>query len=244
MSKIRHLVILTLFIVLISITACTRIIPFPKHNIHTSYKEWAENIGLYSTKQVRVNCYEADDKISISFETEGEISAYKEACDIINAHNKFVGADSAYFPDDIKISFHNMMGDEVRWYSVFFNDWQSNPRIEWIQELGRQDTAKIQYMWIDIDNSINEVNKSDDIKLDIPVIILDFDGVKSVEYDFLDEFTNAEQIIIFHCDSSGSLVDYDKEAECQLIKQHLPNVEIYNVFLNEQQNEYHLERLQ
>ena len=129
-------------------------------------------------------------------------------------------------------------------YDSIFNAYNNYPRTkEWIQELGRQDSAKIQYMWIDLRDLPNEIKKNVDIKIDVPVVILDFDGMMSVGYDFLDEFINIEQLIIFHSDSNGSVEDYDKNEECQLIKQHLPNVEIYNVFLDEQLKEYHLEKL-
>ena len=244
MNKKKNLIISMLIIMAINITACTRLIPFPKHDIHTSYKEWAEQIGLYSTEYAQTSCYEADNEIDGGFVNEGEIAAYKEACDIINAHNKFVEENPDYFPVDIKISFDNRFGDSVPWNSLFFNAYRDDIRIEWIQELGRQNTAKIQYMWIYLRDASNEIEKNDDIKIDVPVVILDFNGIKSVKYDFLDEFLNAEQVIINHYDHDGTYFDYDKEAECQLIKQHLPNVKIYNVFFDEQQKEYHLEQLQ
>ena len=243
MNKIKNLIIPILFIML-AITACTQLIPSSMHDIHTSYKEWAELIGLYSTEYAQVSCYESDNEIDGGFVNKGEIAAYKEACDIINAHNKFVDENPNYFPKDIKISFDNRSNDNVPWNSMFFNAYNNYPRTkEWIQELGRQDSAKIQYMWIDLRDLPNEIKKNVDIKIDVPVVILDFDGMMSVGYDFLDEFINIEQLIIFHSDSNGSVEDYDKNEECQLIKQHLPNVEIYNVFLDEQLKEYHLEKL-
>jgi len=246
MNKRKYLIISMMIIMMISVTACTRLIPFPKHDIHTSYKEWAKQIGLYSTEYVRVSCYDGDNEIDGGFVNEGKSTAYKEVCDIVNAHNKFVEENPDYFPADIKIFFDNRSGDSVPCNSMFFNCCNDYLKIEGcIQELGRKDTAKIQYMWIDLNDAfteINEIERNDAITIDVPVVVLD--GPRAIKYDFLDEFINAEQVIINHYNYEGTFYNFDKDATCQAIKQHLPNVEIYNVFFDEQQKEYHLERLQ
>ena len=62
-------------------------------------------------------------------------------------------------------------------------------------------------------------------------------------YEFLSEFKNAEQIILYYCDTDNNLLVFDKNETCKYIKNILPNVEIYTGVLDDQQNEYHLERL-
>ena len=219
-------------------TACSRLIPFPKHNIHTSYKEWAEQIGLYSTKNVKVSCYEGENEIAVGLEYENDDIGYKELCDVINKHNKFVDDNPDYFPNGLKISFDNSLGDNQPTKSVFFNEeCLTNAISDYLGDLKRPYTAKIQYMYVDMFFADEEL-KEKNIEIDVPVIILlstNSQEPNGRAFGFLKEFKKAEQVIM---DFRG--IDYNKDEICADIREYLPNVEIYAVESND--GKYHLEK--
>lgn len=224
-------------------TACARLIPSSKHNIHTSYKEWAEQIGLYSTENVKVSCYDGDNLISVGAEYENGLVGYKELCEMIDAHNKFVDENPDYFPSDIKILFYNEAGGEQPNISVFFNketdfDWLN----DYIKELRRPYTSKIQYMSIDMEFANTELEASNDLEINIPVIILQCHDnsytPRDKIYEFLSEFKNAEKIILDYYQSP----DFDKKEICNEIHKYLPNVEIYTA--ESEDGQHYLEKCQ
>ena len=214
------------FTVLLIIVILTRNIPEPEHSIRTSYKEWAEIIGLNATENVKVFCYDGDNSITIELEDENGIEGYKELCSVINAHNKFVDENSDYFPDGIKISFVNSDGDNHPTKAVFFNDMCENYGIsDYLGDLKRPYTAKIQYVFIDMfhtDTSLIE----NGIEINVPVIILLADSYapSGSELTFLNKFKNAEQVIM-----DFRSMDYDKSEICKEIKEYQSNVEVYSV---------------
>ncbi len=83
-------------------------------------------------------------------------------------------------------------------------------------------------MSIDMKGDFIEFKKSDDITIDVPVIILnsfyeDYTPTGS-KYEFLTEFKNAEQVVLDYWKPG-----YDKEEVCRSIREYLPDVEIYAV---------------
>ena len=202
--------------------------PESKHNIHTSYKEWAEQIGLYSTKNVKVNCYDGDNSISVGLEYENGITGYKELCDIINKHNCFVEKNPDYFTAGFKITFENSYGENHPIKSVFFNSECNGYAIsDYIGGLDRAYTAKIQYMYINIPSADTELVNDSVIEIDIPVIILLSNNSPAPSGDsleFLKEYKNAEQVIM-----DFRSIDYNKDEISEYIKKYQPNVEVYSV---------------
>ena len=156
MNGKRYLGLFICFFIVMLFTACSfRILPEPKHYIRTEHKEWAKQIGLYSTENVKVSCSDNDYYgVSVSLEYDNGLVGYKELCEVINAHNKFVDENPDYYTPYIKIYFYNEPGGSNPDVSYFFN---TEAKFEWIneylKELGRPDTAKIQYMFIDMERA-------------------------------------------------------------------------------------------
>ncbi|WP_026515200.1 hypothetical protein [Butyrivibrio sp. LB2008] len=227
MESIKDILKAIAFImVLLIILVVIRNIPEPAHNISTSYKEWTEQIGLNDTENVKVFCYDGDNSITVGFEDENGVEGYKELCNIINAHNKFVDENSDYFPEGIKISFENSDGDNHPTKAVFFNDWSENYGIsDYLGDLNRPYTAKIQYAFIDMSFADTSLIKNG-VEIDVPVIILLADSYApgGSSLAFLNKFKNAEQVIM-----DFRSVDYDKGEICKEIKEYSPNIEVYSV---------------
>ncbi|AOZ97288.1 hypothetical protein [Butyrivibrio hungatei] len=222
----RKLTLIILLLAVLTVTACSFEMYAPKHDIHTSYKEWAKQIGLYSTENVLVSCYDDEKKIKVGLDRDGGMLAYEEMCAVIEAHNKFVEDNPGYFSEDMQISFFNESRGCTPWISFFFND-TDNASFDYIKELQRQSTAKIQYMCIDLNRATIEMKVSDSIEMDIPVIILMYDNQETpgeAGYAFLTEFKKAEQIIVDYI-----VPNYDKNEVAGIIHKYLPNVEIYFV---------------
>ena len=214
-----------------------------RFNIKTSYKEWVKEIGLFSHKNIKVKNYEEDgNEITVSLEYDNGLAGYEELCDIVNKHNKFVDNNSDYFKLGTSIFIINEYASEQD--VSLFSNFTSNDL--YVLELGRECNLKIQCMTIDLNDATCEKDKDDNIALDIPVISLGYKGMEAPHaemYEFLSEFKNAEQIILCYCDTDNNLLVFDKSETCRYIKNILPNVEIYTEVLDDQQNEYHLERL-
>lgn len=208
---------------LVALTACG---PIPyEHNstIKTSYKEWVNEIGLFSHKNLKVSRYdEENNRITILLKFENGLTGYKELYDVVDAHNKFVDANPDYFPNDIEIVFSNGYTNAIP--SSFYN----KDLLYDVGLLGRPDTAKFQYMLINMEGADAEILKNSDVVTDIPVIRLKCWNnqytPKALAYEFLSEFKNTEQVILDYWEPG-----YDKDEVCRSIREYLPNVEIYAV---------------
>ena len=234
--KIKSLITIIMIVVMMTLSACgSRYIN--KHNIKTSYKEWINQISLFSHENLKVQGYtEKDNKIELDLEYENGLTGYKELCDVVNAHNKFVSENPDYFSSDINIRIMNRYASEMT-ASFFFSNSDDLMGInEYIEELGRAKSSKIQYMYIDPFVADAEISNSDNIEIDVPVVIMQSDYEPGEEkYAFLNEFKNAEQVIIdYH------KVEYNQEKACEYIRKYLPDVEIYSVVVVD--NECHLEK--
>lgn len=227
MNRMKVLKISILATISMVLVACSQIIPESKHNIQTSYKEWAKQIGLYSTENVKVGCYEGDNEICLGLEYENGLSGYMELCELINKHNKFVDDNLNYFPNDLKITFYNMAGPNQPDISVFSNsDYKRLDIEEYIDELNYQKTAKIQYMCIDMKRADIELEENQ-IPIDVPVIIMKSHDESYIPsgrvFAFLKDYKNAKQVIM------DFWSEHDKDDLSKEIHEYLPDVEIYDV---------------
>jgi len=215
------------FLLLFLMVLLIKIIPEPKHNIHTSYKEWAKQIGLYSTENIEVGCYDGNNEISLGLKYENGISGYKELCEVINSHNKFVEENPDYFPSDLKITFYNMAGVNQPDISVFSNsDYEKLDIEDYVDGLKKPSSAKIQYMSIDMNRADIEL-KENSMLIDVPVIIMKSHNDSYVPqgrvFEFLRDYKNAEQVIM------DFWPEHDKNKICNEIHEYLPDVEVYDV---------------
>lgn len=235
--------ILMIMMVLLS-TACGPRVYKNRFNIGTSYKKWIKEIGVFSNKNINVWGYEEDKNlIRLYIMCDNGLDGYKELCDIINAHNKFVEENPDYFPEDMRFNILNVAGSQ-QIISSFYNLPSGDP------ELGREGSTKIQCTAIDLNVAYYVTYykdiEDDNIALDIPVISLEGVGPEAPTadtYEFLSEFKNAEQVILEYRDQDDNLLDFDEAQTCEYIKRILPNVEIYSEVFDAQEEEYHLKRI-
>ncbi|RKM57746.1 hypothetical protein D6856_13910 [Butyrivibrio sp. XB500-5] len=237
MNKRVHLAGL-LILMLMILTSCGPEHYASKYDVGLEHEEWANEIGLFSHENLKVREYEDENAgIKLELEYENGLAGYKELCDVVNAHNKFVEENPDYFPSDINVTFTNKYASEFS-PSFFSNISNGSNGIDYISKLGKEDTAKVQYMYIDIASATTEIQKSDDIVIDVPAIILgnDYRNIPNENaYSFLSECKSAEQVIIdFHN------VEYDRGEVSNCIRKYLPNAEIYSVEFNSGEN--HLEK--
>ncbi|MBO4912506.1 MAG: hypothetical protein J5504_07250 [Butyrivibrio sp.] len=227
--------ILIIMIALLT-TACGPRFYKNRFNIGTSYKKWIKEIGIFSSKNINVWGYEEDENlITLDIIYDNGLDGYKELCDIINAHNKFVEENPDYFPENIRINIINTAGSQ-QIISTFNNFPSGYP------ELDRAGSIKIQCMSMrmESDNSV-ELSAGDEIQFDVPVVCLIFDDMPAnSEYSFLNSFSKAEQVIIYFSDAEN----YSRETACEDIRKYLPNVEIYEKAYNAEEKEYHLQKIQ
>lgn len=236
MKKLKKIVFI--LVIVMTLTSCG-----PKNNVseysaEASGPDWENSIGISSLKNIKVSKSEVDSSnIRLDLEYENGLEGYKELCDVVNAHNKFVENNPDYFLNDTKITFTNMYASEFS-PSFFSNISDGSNGLEYISQLGREDTAKVLYMYMDIVSANTEKQESGDIVIDVPVIILGNDFInlpQESDYSFLSECKSAEQVIIdFHN------VEYDKEEISKNIRKYLPNVEILAVEFSS--GEDHLEK--
>ena len=227
--------LLAILIVLLT-TACGPRNYKNRFNIGTSYKKWVTEIGVFSHKNINIWGYEEDaDKITLDIMYDNGLDGYKELCDIINNHNKFVEENPDYFPENIHINIINTAGTQEI-ISTFYNFPSGH------LELGREGSLKIQCMTMRMDSYYGvEEAAGDDVQFDIPVVYLycRYMPFRS-QYEFLDTVRNAEQVIIGFSDVD----DYSRETACEDIRTYLPNVEIYEEEFDVEEKEYHLQKIQ
>lgn len=227
MNKQKGIIAFILIALVLVSTACINTRHYVhKYSIRTSYKEWIDQIGIFSHDNLKVSGYrEENNKIELELEYENGITGYKELCDVVNAHNKFVDKNPDYFPSDIDIHIYNMKNFNGSGFalSYFFNRKPKGTRD--YSMLKSRDTAKIQYEFINMERFGYENIEYKDVVMDIPILILDCSYAPGYEaYAFLAEFNNAEQLVIdYHT------VDYNQKKACEYIQKILPNVEIYSV---------------
>ena len=227
MSKRKLCIIPIIIGLLVALSACGPRSYVNKFNIKTSYKEWAKQIGLYSTEKVKVSCYDGDNEISLGLRYEDGTTGYKELCDIVNAHNRFVDENPDYFPNDIKITIHNRAGGEQPNLSTFSNVENERYGIgNYVGDLKRPYTAKIQYLTLDMKWQRLEIEENK-IEIDVPVIIMQSNDESYVPrgqvFEFLKDYKSAKQVIM------DFVSEHDKDEICKEIHEYLPDVEVYDV---------------
>ena len=240
-NKRKYYIIEAIIVLVISLTtACGPSLPryyAKKFVSKTSYGEWVDKIGLISHRNVNFQGWCADEnKVEVCMDYDKGRGGYKELCDIINAHNKFVDDNPDYFPSDLGIYIRNNTKSEEN--ISFFGNFKSGD--SYASELGIECNSKMQFAYLNIMECTEvELEGNEDIQFDIPVVILGFDYVPNEEIlAFLCEFKKADQII-FTCEDESA----DRDEICKCIRAHLPNVEIYESIRNENDGTYHLEKL-
>ena len=230
-----------LIVMMVALTACGNRHYEHSFTIKTSYREWVKEIGLFSHENIKIQRYrEEDNSVTVVIEYTNDLSGYKELCEIVNAHNEFVDKNPDYFPEDISISFVNRYASEYT-ASFFYNNSSINCGTDSYEgELGREHTAKMQFMNIEMDPGNTEIEYSDEVEINVPVVILRnfyINLPSESDYTFLKECKNAEQIII-----DFQNVEYDANEVSKSIKKYLPDVEVYDVVTSDKQD--HLEKVQ
>ena len=232
MKKRRNIFICIFIVISVAVFACYLIGKNAGANrVRTSYKEWAKEIGLYTTEHTEIDCQSKENEIEVyvSYKDKDAVEGYKELCGIVNAHNKFVNENPDYFPNDIRISIHNGNGkgkNNFSLRSVFSNKDAFDDGFAYADQLGRAETLKMQYMWINMGRAIVE-SRENGIDMDIPVLILNYNdqGMPDKEkYIFLNDYKNVEQVIINYGAS-----DHDINEVCEQIQEYVPDAEIYAV---------------
>ena len=242
MKKRKNNIICMLIIVLmVTLTACGNMHYERSFTIITSYREWVKELGLFSREHIKIQSYrEENNSVTVDIEYTDGLSGYKELCEIVNAHNEFVDKNPDYFPGDISISFVNRYASEYT-ASFFYNNSSKNCSTNsYESDLGREYNAKMQFMNIEIDSGNTEIEYSNEVEINIPVVILRnfyINLPSESNYEFLKECKNTEQIII-----DFQNVEYDANEVSKSIKKYLPDVEVYNVVTSDKQN--HLEKIQ
>ena len=242
MKKRNNIIICMLIIaMMVALTACGNTHYECSFTIKTSYREWIKEIGFFSHEHIKIQSYEEENNsVTVVIEYSDGLSGYKEMCEIVNAHNEFVDKNPDYFPEDISISFVNRDASEYT-ASFFYNNSSINCGTDSYEgELGREHTAKMQFMNIEMNPGNTEIEYSDEVEINVPVVILRnfyINLPSESDYTFLKECKNAEQIII-----DFQNVEYDANEVSKSIKKYLPNVEVYDVVTADKQE--HLEKIQ
>ncbi len=121
MKKLKNKIIFILVVLVITLTACGPVSYKYSFTIRTSYREWVKQIGLFSRKNLKVYRYNEERySINIDLVYENDLTGYKELCDVIAAHNKFVDENPDYFPSDVDIIINNMHASQET-ISHFYN---------------------------------------------------------------------------------------------------------------------------
>ncbi|RKM56530.1 hypothetical protein D6853_07010 [Butyrivibrio sp. X503] len=221
----RRKIIFTLVFLLMLLSACGSV---NNSKVKMSYGKWEKQIGLFSKKNLTTNVYILDSaEMELKLTYKNGLEGYKELCDVVNAHNKFVEDNPGYFPNGFAITFTNEYVDEMS-PSFFSNISDGSNGIDYLDELAESDTSKLQYMCIKMDSVEVEVEGSEDIQIDVPIVILqshsDSYTPKGKMYAFLKEVNNPKQIIIDYWEEG-----YDLNEVCKDIREYVPDVEIYKV---------------
>lgn len=225
MKKRKNNIVCMLIVMIVALTACGPMHQEHSFTIKTSYREWVKQIGLFDNKNLNVSLYkEENNSIEIHLMYENGIEGYKELCNVVTAHNKFVDENPDYFPNDINIIFFNRNTSQT--LSSYFNH-SLDGSCDY-SALEEPNTAKIQYMLINMDSAETEVRKSNDIEINVPIIILSCDDeenkLESADYyEFFDNLKNVEKVIIEYRNQNN-----DMDKICNIISEHVSDVEFYN----------------
>ena len=91
MKKLKNKIVFILVVFVITLTACGPIHYEHSLTMKTSYREWVKEIGLFSRENIKVQKYEEENNsIYLRIEYFNGLAGYKELCEIVSAHNKFV----------------------------------------------------------------------------------------------------------------------------------------------------------
>lgn len=212
-----------LILMLTALYACGPTFYVHQYNIKSAHKEWTDAIGLFSHDNLKVLRYNTDNnEISLSIKYLNGMEGYEEFCDVINAHNKFVAENPDFFPNDTKITINNELENGM--YLSYFSNTVSD---DYMSELVEENTAKLQYMYINVFDVNTEIQENPNIEIDVPIVVVanDYTNVPAGKrFAFLSEFKNAKYVITdFHN------VEYDRSDVCKDIHEYLPDVEVYDV---------------
>lgn len=228
MNKKKLSIIPILIVLFFILSSCGKSSHVSNLTINTSYDQWIEQINLFSRDNLKVSGYkEENNRIELELEYANGLAGYAELCDVVNAHNRFVEDNPNYFSEDIVICLVDRHASQQS-IAFFSNDGSRYAEAEdYLEELGRTSTSKIQYMYIDMQSATDEIQESDSIKIDVPVIILHSGESYIPEgkaYAFLKEFNYPEQVILDFWEEG-----YNRDKTCKDIRDYLPDVEIYAV---------------
>ncbi len=223
--KNKSRIFLPLILLIFTLTACGPHFYVSKYDIEFRHELWAESIGLFTHKNLKVRRYETtDNSIRLELQYDNGLTGYKELCDVVNAHNKFVEDNPDYFPEDTDITFTNKYASEYS-PSFFSNISDGSNGIDCINDLIKEKTAKLSYMYIDVRNDNTETEASDEIQIDVPIVILaSHDNSytpKGEAYAFLKEFPNIRHVVIDFWEP-----EYDKQEIFETISDYAPGAQI------------------
>ena len=192
-------------------------------------KEWADDIGLLNRDSAPFSGFsETDAEITAEFLCDNGVSSYEDVCEVVNAHNKFVDENPAYFKDDITINFtceHGGASQPLR----LFNQHCSFYGFEKYEEyLERSYTHKIQYAYVEMAGTPELAKMSN--KFNVPVVILGALDVPAWpsddQYNVLNSFEILELVVI---DYYSEKLEYDPSEVYQTIQKYAPGVAVFDV---------------
>lgn len=210
MKKIIKIFNLMIIASLICIMGCSQIMYVNKFNIKSSHKEWVEQIGLLSHREIKIQSYrETNKSIEIDINCDTSEKGYKAVCDIVNKHNAYVLENPDYFSDieEICLATYEPSGE---FGMMFINKGCKYYNIDnYLHQLKREDSCELQYAYILMDADISGFLSMDGYVTN-KVLIMDYTQSCLNPSDIgmlLSKFSNLEQVIIADTDLAYSLED-------------------------------------
>ena len=192
-------------------------------------KEWADAVELLEKDNLKIYNFHLDeDKVTVWYTMKDYHMVLENMEEFIESSDQFLAGNSEYFgTDDFEITVRCVGGeptDDIVLSNRFIDDYFDIGGVE----LDIEDTYKLQYLYIAIRNGFYMDMDNDQVKIDVPVLLLnrvwsEIWDQEEFDLSFLDYFVNLEYIII---NIQGDET-YDYTVLKERIEEQVPDCKVY-----------------
>ncbi len=165
-------------------------------------REWADAVEMLKKPDLKINGFNlGDEHMTVWYTIKDNHTVLESFAEFIESSNQFLADNPDYFgTEDFVITMRCVRGgpaDDIVLSNRLIDEYFGLGELE----LDIEDTNELQYLYIEIRNGFYKGVEHDEVKVDVPVLLLDRElreirNQEEFDISFLDYFVNLEYIII------------------------------------------------
>lgn len=192
-------------------------------------REWADAVEMLKKPDLKINGFNlGDEHMTVWYTIKDSHTVLESFAEFIESSNQFLAENPNYFgTEDFVITMRCVGGgpaDDIVLSNRLIDEYFRLGELE----LDIEDTNELQYLYIEIRNGFYKGVEHDEVKVDVPVLLLDRElreirNQEEFDISFLDYFVNLEYVII---NIQGDET-YDYTVLKERIEEQVPDCKVY-----------------